>query len=77
VDVISGKSEYSTNENAKHHPQEQQGARELVTLISRHLDDHMEIAPDEVNWANAGSAEHLVAELKHIARFLNLINEEK
>lgn len=52
-------------------------ARELVTLISRHLDDHMEIAPDEANWANAGSAEHLVAELKHIARFLNLINEEK
>jgi len=52
-------------------------ARELVTLIARHLDEHMEIAPEEVNWANAGSAGHLVEELKQIARFLNLVNEEK
>lgn len=52
-------------------------ARELVTLIARQLDDHMGVAPDEVTWADAGSAGHAVEELKQVARFLNLIGEEE
>jgi len=52
-------------------------ARELLTLIRRHMDDHMEVSPDEVNWANVGDAAHTVDELKNVARFLNLIGEEK
>ena len=52
-------------------------ARELVTLLSRHLDDHMGVAPDEVNWANAGDAGHLVEVLKEAARGCNLIKEEE
>lgn len=52
-------------------------ARELMTMIRRHLDDHMEVGPDEVTWADAGSAAHVVEELKDVARFLNLIDEEE
>ncbi len=50
-------------------------ARELSTLLRRHLDDHMEVAPDEVDWANVGDAAHLVELLKEAARFCNLIGE--
>lgn len=52
-------------------------ARELMTLIRRHLDDHMEVGPDEVTWADVGSAGHVVEELKGVARFLNLISEDE
>lgn len=52
-------------------------ASELLTLIRRHMDDHMEVDPEEVTWADAGSAAHVVEELKDIARFLNLIDEEE
>lgn len=51
-------------------------ARELVAMLARHLDDHMGVAPDEVNWANAGDASHLVEILKQAARGCNLIAEE-
>ena len=51
-------------------------ARELVAMLARHLDDHLGIAPDEVNWANAGDAAHLVEVLKQAARGCNLISEE-
>jgi len=52
-------------------------ARELITLLTRHLDDHMGVAPDEVNWANAGDAGHLVELLKEAARGCNLIEGEE
>jgi len=52
-------------------------ARELLTLLTRHLDDHMEVAPDEVNWANVGDAGRLVEVLKEAARGCNLIGEEE
>lgn len=51
-------------------------ARELTALIARHLDDHMGVAPEEVTWADTGSAGHVVEQLKEVARFLNLIGEE-
>ena len=51
-------------------------ARELLTLLARHLDDHMEVAPDEVNWANVGDAGRLVEVLKEAARGCNLIGED-
>jgi hypothetical protein len=52
-------------------------ARELVAMLARHLDDHMSVAPDEVNWANVGDAARLVEVLKQAARGCNLIGEEK
>ncbi len=52
-------------------------ARELLTLIRHHMDDHMETRPYEVSWADVGSAAHVVEELNDVARFLNLINEEE
>lgn len=48
-------------------------ARELTTLIARHLGDHMEIAPDEVNWAHVGDANRIHEALKEIASTFNLI----
>lgn len=48
-------------------------ARELTTLIARHLDNHMEVEPDEVNWANAGDANRIHDALKEIATTFNLI----
>ena len=47
-------------------------ARELVTLIRRFLDEHMETAPDEVNWANVGDAARIRAGLQEIAQTFNL-----
>ena len=52
-------------------------ARELLTQITRYIDDHLGVAPENVNWANVGDAAHTVEELKSIARFLNLIGEEE
>jgi hypothetical protein len=52
-------------------------ARELVTMLARHLDDHMGVGPDEVNWANVGDAGHLVEVLKEAARGCNLIEGEE
>jgi len=52
-------------------------ARELVTLLRRHLDDHMGIGPDEVNWAHVGDAARLVELLKEAARGCNLIEGEE
>jgi len=52
-------------------------ARELVTLLRRHLDDHMGIGPDEVNWAHVGDAARLVEVLKEAARGCNLIEGEE
>jgi hypothetical protein len=48
-------------------------ARELTTLIARHMDDHMEVAPDEVNWAHVGDANRIHEALKEIATTFNLI----
>ncbi len=39
-------------------------ARELTTLIARHLDDHMEVGVDEVNWAHVGDAGRIREALK-------------
>jgi len=52
-------------------------ARELVTLIGRHLDEHMEVGPDEVNWAHVGDAGRIRESLKEIAATFNLIGEVK
>lgn len=51
-------------------------ARELLTMIRRHLDDHMGVAPDEVHWGHVGDAAHTVEQLKEIAISCNLIPEE-
>ena len=47
-------------------------ARELVTVIRRFLDEHMETAPDEVNWTNVGDAARIRAGLQEIAQTFNL-----
>jgi len=50
-------------------------ALELMTMIRRHLDDHMSVDPDEVHWGHVGDAAHTVEQLKEIAISCNLIPE--
>ena len=52
-------------------------ARELMTMLRRHLDDHMGLGPDEINWAHVGDAARLVETLKEAARTCNLIEGEE
>jgi hypothetical protein len=52
-------------------------ARELLTLIRRHVEDHMGVDPDELHWGHVGDAGQLVEMLKEAARGCNLINEEE
>lgn len=50
-------------------------AREIVKLLSAHLDEHMGVDPEKVNWADAGDAGRLVELLREAARGCNLIEE--
>ena len=50
-------------------------ARELITMLTRHLDDHMGVGPDEVHWGHVGDAGRLVENLKEAAVGCNLIPE--
>ena len=52
-------------------------ARELVSVIESHLDEHMGVDSEEVNWANVGDANRTHEALKEIATTLNLILEPK
>lgn len=47
-------------------------ARELVTLLARHLDEHMKVGPDEVHWGHVGDAGRIRESLKEIATTFNL-----
>jgi len=48
-------------------------ARELTTLIARHLGDHMEVGPDEVHWGHTGDAARIENALREIATTFRLI----
>lgn len=50
-------------------------ARKLMKLLSSHVDDHMDVDPERVNWADAGDAGRLVELLREAARGCNLIEE--
>ena len=45
-------------------------------MITRHVDDHMGVTPDEL-WGHVGDAGRLVELLKEAARGCNLIEGEK
>lgn len=51
-------------------------AQELMTVLRRHLDDHMGFGPDEINWAHVGDANRFRAALQEIADTFNLCRQE-
>lgn len=46
-----------------------QACRDLVEKITAHLDDHMNVEPEKVNWANVGDAAHIQMLLEQICDF--------
>ena len=48
-------------------------ARELATLITRFLDNHMELAPEEVHWNHTADASRIANALREITTTFNLI----
>ena len=40
------------------------------------VDNHMDIAPEDVNWGHAGSAQHLLALLNEAAVFAGIRHEK-
>ena len=40
------------------------------------VDNHMDIAPEDVNWGHAGSAQHLLALLNEAALFAGIRHEK-
>ena len=52
-------------------------ARELLAMLTRHVEDHMGVDPDELHWGHVGDAGHLVELLKEAAHGCNLIEGEK
>ena len=53
-----------------------QNILETLRVLTAAAEDHFGVDPDEVNWTDAASLDHVRAELNNIARFLNLAEEE-
>ena len=45
---------------------------DLLLNIMNHMDNHMDINPDEVNYGHVGNAIHVLEQLKSITEFLNI-----
>lgn len=45
---------------------------ELLLSIMDHMKNHMNVNPEDVNYAHVGSANHITGELKNIKEFLNI-----
>lgn len=46
-------------------------AAELLERLTLYVQDHGEVAPDDVNWAHVGSMGHVVAQLREIVNFID------
>jgi len=46
--------------------------RETLALLTDHADDHLGVAPEDVNWGHVGSANHVNELLAEVAGFLGL-----
>ncbi len=47
-------------------------SRRLMAAIEKHLEDHLGVSPEEVNWAHAGDAGRLAGKLEEIAEIFQL-----
>lgn len=46
--------------------------QDILGKIKEHCDNHLDLSPDEINWAHAGTAQHLRTQLKEIAEQLGI-----
>lgn len=49
-----------------------QACRDLVEKITTHLDDHMNVEPENVNWAHVGDVAHIQMLLEQICDFARI-----
>jgi len=47
-------------------------AMSRIEAITQHLDDHCNLAPDDVTWASVGSIQNVDAKLVEICKFLGI-----
>ena len=43
-----------------------------LEALAQHLDDHCNLAPDDVTWASVGSIQNVDAKLAEICKFLGI-----
>ena len=42
---------------------------EKLDTLKAHIENHMDVAPEEVNWGHVGSAKHLLQLIKEASEF--------
>ena len=47
-----------------------QRAQEMIDRIRLQLDDHLELAPDDVTWADAGTAMKIECDVQNLSDFI-------
>ena len=46
-------------------------AQNAMFFIEQYLDDHGEVAPDDVNWAHVGDMGHVADKLEELLQFIS------
>ena len=49
---------------------------EKLDALKAHVENHMDVAPEEVNWGHVGSAKHLLTLLKEASEFAGIEQPE-
>lgn len=49
---------------------------EKLDALKAHIENHMDVAPEEVNWGHVGSAKHLLTLLKEASEFAGIEQPE-
>ena len=43
-----------------------------LELLSKYMDDHMGVSPEEITWSHVGSANHILEKLNEIIEFAGI-----
>ena len=49
---------------------------EKLDALKAHVENHMDVAPEEVNWGHVGSAKHLLQLIKEVSEFAGIESAE-
>ena len=49
---------------------------EKLDALTAHIENHMDVAPEEVNWGHVGSAKHLLQLIKEASEFAEIESAE-
>lgn len=49
---------------------------EKLDALKAHIENHMDVAPEEVNWGHVGSTKHLLTLLKEASEFAGIEQPE-